>query len=107
MTCSKNNNLFKVTKHTVNAKETKLVTNGCRNETNKHLVSKQGRKQITGTMICSKLAANALGLSKQNNISGICAADVEQIIIWSANNTINKITETMTCSKSTANASGQ
>ena len=28
---------------------------------------------------------------------------VEKIIIWLANNTVNKITEIMTCSKSTAN----
>ena len=57
-------------------------------------------------MTCSKSAANALGLSKQDNTNGTCAADVEQIIIWLANNTVNKITEIMTCSKSTANALG-
>ena len=57
-------------------------------------------------MTCSKSAANALGLSKQDNTNGTCAADVEQIIIWLANNTVNKITEIMTCSKSTANGSG-
>ena len=56
------------------------------------MVSKQGRKQITGTMNCSKSAAYALGLSKQDNTNGTCAAEVEQIIIWSANNTVNKIT---------------
>ena len=47
-----------------------------------------------------------LGLNKQDNSNGTCAADVEQIIIWLANNTVNKITEIMTCSKSVANASG-
>ena len=57
-------------------------------------------------MTCSKSAANALGLSKQGNTNGTCAANMEQIIIWLANNTANKITEIMTCSKSTANASG-
>ena len=55
-------------------------------------------------MTCSKSAANALGLSKQDNTNGTCAAEVEKIIIWLANNTVNKITEIMTCSKSTANA---
>ena len=74
-------------------------------ETNQYLVSKQGRKQITRTMTCSKSAANALGLSKQNNTNNTCTADLEQIIIWLANNTVNKITERMTCSKSTVNAS--
>ena len=57
-------------------------------------------------MTCSKSAANALGLSKQDNTNGTCAADVEQIIIWLENNTVNKITEIMTCSKSTDNALG-
>ena len=55
-------------------------------------------------MTCSNTAANALGLSKQDNTNGTCAADVEKIIIWLANNTVNKITEIMTCSKSIANA---
>ena len=57
-------------------------------------------------MTCSKSALNTLGLSKQNNTNGTCAADMERNFIWLANNTVNKITETMTCSKSTANASG-
>ena len=57
-------------------------------------------------MTCSKSAANALGLSKQGSANSTCAADVEQIIIWLANNTVNKVTEIMTCSKSTASASG-
>ena len=57
-------------------------------------------------MTCSKSAANALGLSKQDNTDDTYPAALEQIIIWLANNTVNKITETMTCSKSTANASG-
>ena len=57
-------------------------------------------------MTCSKSTANALGLSKQDDTNGTCAADVEQIIIWLANNTVNKTTEIMTCSKSAANASG-
>ena len=53
----------------------------CWHEINQYLVSKQGRKQIarkqiTGTMICSKSAANALGLSKQDNTNGTCAADM-------------------------------
>ena len=47
-----------------------------------------------------------LGLSKQYDTNATCAADVEQIIIWLENNTVNKITEIMTCSESTANASG-
>ena len=33
-------------------------------------------------MTCSNLAAKALGLSKQDNTNGTCAADVEKIIIW-------------------------
>ena len=57
-------------------------------------------------MTCSKSAANVLWLSKQGNTNDICAADLEQIIIWLANNTINKITEIMTCSKLTVNVSG-
>ena len=57
-------------------------------------------------MTCSKSAANALGLNKQDNINDTCAADLERIIIWLANNTVNKITEIMTCSKPTVNASG-
>ena len=52
----------------------------------------------------SKSAANAMGLSKQDNTNGTCAADVEKIIIWLANNTVNKITKIITCSKSTTNA---
>ena len=56
-------------------------------------------------MTYSKSAANALGLSKQDNTNGTCAAGVEQIIIWLANKTVDKITEIMTCSNSTANAS--
>ena len=57
-------------------------------------------------MACSKLAANALGLSKQDNTNGTCVADVEQIIMWLVNNTVNKINEIMPCSMSTANALG-
>ena len=57
-------------------------------------------------MTCSKSAANALGLSKQDNTNDTYAAGMEKIIIWLASNTLNKITEIMTCSKSTANASG-
>ena len=57
-------------------------------------------------MTCSKSAASALGLSKQDNTNGTCTAVMEKIIIWLANNTVNKITEIMTCSKSTTNASG-
>ena len=57
-------------------------------------------------MTCSISATNALGLSKQDNTNVTCAADVEQINICLANNTVNKITEIMTYSKSTANASG-
>ena len=55
-------------------------------------------------MSCSKSATNAMRLSKQDSTNGACAADVEKIIIWLANNTVNKITEIMTCSNSTANA---
>ena len=71
-------------------------------ETNQYLISKQGRKQITRkqiteTMTCSKSAASkALGLNKQSNTYGTCAADVEQIIIWLSNNTVNKINEIVT-----------
>ena len=57
-------------------------------------------------MTYSKSAVNVLGSSKQDNTNGTCAADVEKIIIWLADNTVNKITEIMTCSKSTVNASG-
>ena len=57
-------------------------------------------------MTCWKSAATALRLSKQDNTNGTCAAYVEQIIIWLANNTVKKTTKIMTCSKSTANASG-
>ena len=57
-------------------------------------------------MTCSKSAASAMGLSKQDNTNGTCAADVEKIIIWLGNNAVNKITEIMTCSKSTAYTSG-
>ena len=57
-------------------------------------------------MTCSNSAANALRLSIQDNTNATCAADVEKIIIWLVNNTVNKITEIMNCSKSTANASG-
>ena len=57
-------------------------------------------------MTCLKSAVNALGLSKQDNTNGACATDVEQIIIWLANNKVNKITKIMTCAKSTANAAG-
>ena len=53
-------------------------------------------------MTCSKSAANALGLSKQDNTKDTSTADVEHIIIWLENNTVNKITEIITCSKSTA-----
>ena len=47
-------------------------------------------------MTCSKSEAIALGVSKQDNINGTCTANMEQIISWLANNTVNKITETMT-----------
>ena len=57
-------------------------------------------------MTCSKSEANALALSKQDSINNTCAADLEQIIIWLANNTVNKITEIMTCSKSKVNVLG-
>ena len=52
---------------------------------------------MTGTMTCSKTAANALGFSKQDNSNDTCATDVEKIIIWLANSTVNKTTEIMTC----------
>ena len=45
------------------------------------------------------------GIKQTRNTNGTCAANVEKIIIWLANSTVNKITEIMTCSKSTANAS--
>ena len=55
-------------------------------------------------MICSKWAADTLGLFKQDKANGICAADIEQIIVQLANNAVNEITETMTCLKSTTDA---
>ena len=55
-------------------------------------------------MTCSKSAANARRLRKQDNTNDICAADVEQISIPLANNDENEITEIMTRSK--ANLSG-
>ena len=55
-------------------------------------------------MTCSKSAANAQGLSKQDKFNSTCAADMEQVIIWLANNTVNIVTKVMICSKSTANA---
>ena len=57
-------------------------------------------------MTCSNSAANGLGLSKQDNINYTCAADLEQVIIWLSNNTVNKITEIMARSKSTVDALG-
>ena len=57
-------------------------------------------------MTCSKSAANALGLRKQDNTNDTCTVDVEQIIIWLAHNAVKKITEIMTYSKSAAIASG-
>ena len=56
-------------------------------------------------MTGSKSAANALVLSKQDNTGDTCPADLEQIIISLANNTVNKTTEIMACSKSTFNPS--
>ena len=50
-------------------------------------------------MTCSKSAAYALESSKQDNTNDTCAADVEKIIFWLANSTVNKITEIITCSK--------
>ena len=55
-------------------------------------------------MSCSKSAANALGLSKQDNTNSTFAAGVKQIIIWLANKTVKEITEIMTCSNSALNA---
>ena len=55
-------------------------------------------------MTYTKLAANVLGLRNQDNTSGKCTADIEQIIIQLANNAVSEITETMTCSKSVTNA---
>ena len=78
----------------------------CWHETNQYLIGKQDRKQITRTMTCWKSGTNVLGLRKKPNTNGICPVDVEQIIIWLANNTVNKITEIMNCSKSTAYTSG-
>ena len=57
-------------------------------------------------MTCSKSAANALGLSRQDKANGTYAAVMGQIITWLVNNTVNKITEIITCSTSTTNASG-
>ena len=80
---NRNDDLFKVSQHTVNAKETKRVTHVLLYETNQYQVSKQGRKQITRkqitrTMTSSKSAVNALTLSKKYNTNGTCAADVEK-----------------------------
>ena len=47
-----------------------------------------------------------MGLRRQDNTNGKCAADLEKIIICLASNTLNKITEIMICSKSTGNALG-
>ena len=55
-------------------------------------------------MTCSKSPANTLGLSKHDNTNNTSAADLKQIIIWLANNTVSKITGIMTCSKPTVNA---
>ena len=57
-------------------------------------------------MTCSKWTASGLELSKQDNTNDTCAADVEHMIIWLANNTVNKIIQIMTCSKLTENALG-
>ena len=57
-------------------------------------------------MTCSKSAANAPGLRKQDNTNTTSAVDVEQIIIRLAGNAVNEISGIMTFSKSTANASG-
>ena len=57
-------------------------------------------------MTCSKSPAYELGLSKQGNANDTYVADLEQIITWLANNTVNKKTEIMTCSKPTVNRSG-
>ena len=54
----------------------------------------------------SKSPTNALRLSKQDNTNDTCAADLEQIMIWLANNAVNKITEIVTCSKPIVNALG-
>ena len=63
-------------------------------------------KQLTRTMVSSKSAANASGLSKRDNTNGTCINDLELIIICLTNNTVNKIIEIMTCSKSTTNELG-
>ena len=39
-------------------------------------------------MTYTKLAANVLGLRNQDNTSGKCTADIEQIIIQLANNAV-------------------
>ena len=57
-------------------------------------------------MTCLKSAANALRLSNQDNTNDRCVVDLEQFIIWLANNTTNKITEIMTCSMPTVIVSG-
>ena len=60
-------------------------------ETNQCLVSKQGRKQITGTITYSKSAAKMLGLRKQDNTNGVCwwhSTDhyvVEKYVMFSKN----------------------
>ena len=101
-----NNDLFKVSQYTIKQRRWNWWHIGYWHETNLDLVSKQGRKQITRIVTCSKSAANALELRKPDNTNGICAADVEQIPIPLANSAENEITEIMTCSKSTANSSG-
>ena len=69
---------------------------------NQCLANDNARNNATGTMACSKSAANALGLYKQDNTNSMCCC-VEQISIPLANNAENEITEIMTCSKSTTN----
>ena len=41
-------------------------------------------------MTCSKSEVNTLLVCKEGNISDTCAADMEQISIWLANNTGNE-----------------
>ena len=69
---NRNNDLFKVSQHTVNTKETGRWHMTYWHETNQYPVSKHGREQIIGTVACSKSTSNALGLHKKDNTNGMC-----------------------------------
>ena len=100
-----NNDMFKVSQHTVHAKETKPVTHVLPTW-NKSVSGLQTRQETYNQQTINwnndlfKVGVNVLELIKQDNTNAACVADMEKFIIWLANNTINKITEIMTCPKS-------